>query len=69
MKTLLTIKGTHCQACKTLIENFTKDIPGVISCTVDYQTGKTEVEHDASLQLEKLKNEIQNLGSYGVEEI
>ncbi len=67
MKTNLTIKGTHCNACKMLIEDVCKDHKEVLSCTVDFTTGKTEIEHNEALDLETLKKEIENLGDYKIE--
>lgn len=66
MKTTITIQGTHCQSCKLLIEDVCRDIPGVQSCTVNFQTGQTELEHDDTLNWEQLKKEIENLGEYKV---
>lgn len=66
MKTIITIQGTHCKACKMLIEDVCKDIPGVQACTVDFQTGQTEIEHDAGLDWNQLKKEIESLGKYTV---
>lgn len=66
MKTTLTIQGTHCHSCKGLIEDVAKDVPGVKSCTVDFKTGKTEIEYDAPATLAKVKKEIEALGKYKV---
>jgi len=67
MKTALTIKGTHCNACKILIEDVAKEIPGVIMCDVDYASGKTLIEHNENIDWKKLKKEIENLGNYMIE--
>lgn len=66
MKTTITIQGTHCNACKMLIEDVCKDIPGVQSATVDFQTGKTEIEYESDIDWEALKKEINSLGQYQV---
>ncbi|MDP3698965.1 MAG: heavy metal-associated domain-containing protein [Nanoarchaeota archaeon] len=66
MKTIVTIKGTHCQSCKLLIEEACSEMPGVKSCTVDFKTGKTVIEHDGKLDLKKLKKVIEGLGEYKV---
>ena len=42
-KVQFTIKGTHCQACKRLIERKFTSITGVVSVNVDFETGATEV--------------------------
>lgn len=67
MKTTLTIKGTHCNACKALIEDVCSEINGIHSCSVDFSTGKTEIEHDENVDWEKLKREIESVGKYKVE--
>lgn len=67
MQTTITIQGTHCNACKALIEDVAKDIKGVKSCTVNFQTGETVVEHDEDVDWQALKKEIEGLGQYKVE--
>ena len=66
MQTKITIKGTHCNACKMLIEDACKDIKGVTSCTVNFQTGETIVEHEQNMDWNLLKKEIEALGDYKV---
>lgn len=66
-KTTFYIKGTHCKACKALIEDVCSEIPGVHSSNVNCETGETTIEHDGNLNFENLKNEIQSLGNYRVE--
>lgn len=66
-KKVITIKGTHCASCKAVIEDVSKDIEGVVSCTVDFNTGKTEIEYDDRLNWEKLKQEIETLEQYKVQ--
>lgn len=61
------IKGTHCSACKALIEDVCKDIKGVKSCDVDFKTGKTIIEYDEKLDLNLVKKEIESFGNYKVE--
>ena len=66
MKTTITVKGTHCKSCKLLIEEVCAEMPGVKSCTVDFKTGKTIIEHQGTLDLKKLKKEIEAVGEYNV---
>lgn len=66
MKTTIAVKGTHCNSCKMLIEEVCSEIPGVKSCSVDFKTGKTVIEHEGKLNLKKLKQEIEKLGDYKV---
>jgi copper chaperone CopZ len=68
MKTaVIKIKGTHCNACKLLIEDVSKDIKGVKSCKVDFQTGETVIEHDENFNLDSFKKEVEGLGQYKLE--
>jgi len=66
VKTTLTIQGTHCNACKMLIEDVCSEIKGVTSCTVNFQTGETAVEHDESFDWQAFKKEVESLGNYAV---
>ena len=66
MKTQFTVKGTHCNSCKILIEDVCSEMKGFKSSTVDFKTGKTEVEHDSSCNLNLLKKEIESAGEYKV---
>lgn len=65
MKTTITIKGTHCNSCKLLIEDVCKDF-GAQSCNVNYQTGETAIEHDENFDWQEFKKEIEGLGQYKV---
>ncbi|MDR3519438.1 MAG: cation transporter [Candidatus Pacebacteria bacterium] len=67
MKTInVTIKGTHCNACKLLIEDVSKDIKGITSCRVNFQTGKTVIEHNENFNFDLFKREVEGLGQYKV---
>ena len=66
MKTTVTIKGTHCNACKILIEEVCSEMTGVHSCIVDFKSGQTMLEHNPCLDLKKVKQEIESLGKYEV---
>lgn len=66
MKTTITIQGTHCASCKALIEDVCKDIQGISSCTVHYETGETIIEHNENIDWELFKKEIESLGKYTV---
>ncbi len=48
-----------------LIEDICKDIAGVKSCTVDFKSGKTVIEHE-NADLKKIKLEIERAGNYKV---
>lgn len=66
MKTTLVIQGTHCTSCKALIEDISIETPGIRSCTVDFKTGMTEIEHDENVDWRKFKKEVEGLGEYKV---
>ena len=66
MKTKLTIKGTHCNSCKALIEDVCTEISGIKSCNVDFKTGVTEIEHEENADWQKFKKEVESLGEYKV---
>jgi Cu+-exporting ATPase len=65
-KTTIHIKGLHCAACKTLIEDVASEIDGVHSTNVNPKTGETVVEYDENFDLGVLKKEIEALGDYQV---
>ena len=67
MKTIITIKGTHCESCKSLIEDVARDVPGIISCDVDFQTGKAKIEHTDKLDWSIFQKEIATVGAYSFE--
>lgn len=62
--TTIIIQGIHCNACKALIEDVCSEIKGVKSCTVNFQTGETVVEHDENLDWQAFKKAIEALGQY-----
>ena len=68
MKTAaIRIKGTHCNACKALIEDVCQEIIGVRSCSVNFETGETIIGHDEDFDLNSFKKEVESLGQYEVE--
>lgn len=69
MTTSIVIKGTHCNACKLLIEDICSEIKGVISCSVNFITGETVIEHDKNFNFELFKKEVEGLGQYKIREL
>ena len=67
MITTIIIHGTHCPSCKTLIEEVASEISGIKSCTVDFSTGKTTVEHEGEVDWDAFKKEVEGLGAYTFE--
>lgn len=66
MKTIATIRGTHCNSCKLLIEDVSRDIAGVQSSEVNLESGEITIEHDEHFNQNEYKNEIEGLGGYSV---
>lgn len=66
MHTILTITGTHCASCKALIEEVSLEVPGITACTVDYATGKTELDHAGDLDVPALQKAISEVGEYTI---
>lgn len=66
MTTNIHIQGTHCQACKILIEEVGGEQPEVKSIKVDLETGQTAIEHDQPLDRQKFKYVVESLGEYTV---
>lgn len=67
MKTIITIKGTHCASCKALIEDICRDVSGINSCSVDFASGRTEIAHEPNADWQKLKQEVESVGQYTIE--
>ncbi|MBI2631677.1 heavy-metal-associated domain-containing protein [Candidatus Pacearchaeota archaeon] len=67
METIITIKGMHCNSCKLLIEDVIKENPNVVSCSIDFKTGKAVVKHNKPLNKERIRKEIESLGEYKIE--
>lgn len=66
-KTTITIAGTHCASCKALIEDVCKENPCVANVSVDFNTGKTVIEHKDCIDWHTLTKEIESLGKYQVQ--
>jgi len=67
IKTTFAIKGTHCTACKALIEEVAKENPAVKNITVNFKTGETTLEYLENLDWQELKKEIESLGEYQIQ--
>lgn len=63
------IIGTHCQSCKTLIEEEVKQLPGLNKIFVDYLTGSANLEFDdAKLSKEEIFKTIKKI-NYQIKEL
>jgi len=65
-KTILNIKGMHCDSCKEVIEDVCKELPEVQKCDVRFAEGIATIEHDTPLNMKQLVDEINGLGVYKV---
>ncbi|MBI4599768.1 cation transporter [Candidatus Uhrbacteria bacterium] len=61
------VKGMHCASCKDVIEDICHDSAGIVSCTVNTETGEVAVDYEHEDNLIELKKEIDALGQYTVE--
>lgn len=59
--TNVSIPGIHCEGCSRLIQDVSKDIPGVTSVHVDLAAKTVAVEHDEKFVFDDWKNEIESL--------
>ncbi len=57
----VSIPGIHCEGCKRLIEDVSKDTAGVLSAEADLSTKKVAIEYDETFDFEKWKEEIESL--------
>lgn len=64
--TVIKIEGTHCNACKALIEDVCGEIVGIKSCDVNFKTGEVKIEHNKNIDWNLLKKEIEGSGEYKV---
>ena len=69
MKTTIQIAGTHCASCKALIEDIAHDVPGIVNCSVDFKSGKTEVEHTDTFDWTAFQKALSEVGEYHIEQI
>lgn len=60
-KIQLTIRGTHCQACKRLIERKFTAIAGVVSANVDFETGATEVTLTRDISNDEFQKSLEGM--------
>jgi Cu+-exporting ATPase len=61
-KIQLKIEGMHCTSCAMDIDFTLEDIEGVKSAKTNFAKQITEVEMEESLEVEKLRNAIQEVG-------
>lgn len=57
----INITGTHCQACKKLVEKRIMAISGVDKVDVDYLTGKTQITADNEITRDKIAKALEGM--------
>lgn len=55
------ITGTHCQACKKLIEKRISTITDVSSVDVDFETGKTVIYTNRNIEKVEIKKVLEGM--------
>ncbi len=58
-KQTIYIKGTHCPACKKLIEKRIMSIAGVDSVDVNFTSGETKIIGDKEITKAEIKNVLE----------
>lgn len=58
---IVNISGTHCQACKKLIERKISTITGVNSVDVDFETGKTIISANRNIEKMEIKKVLEGM--------
>jgi copper chaperone CopZ len=53
------IKGTHCNSCKRLIEKKIEKLEGILSVMVDFNNGNTEVVADRKITKEEIQSALE----------
>lgn len=61
MQTILSIPGIHCESCATLIKDVSSEFPSIAKADVDIEKKTVTLEHDASLDFEAWKTEVEGL--------
>ncbi len=55
------IKGTHCPACKRLIERRISEVEGVISVNVNFETGDTEIKTNRDISKDEIQQSLEGM--------
>lgn len=59
---IINITGTHCPACKKLIEKRIISIAGVDSVDVNFTSGETKIIGDKEITKAEIKNVLEGTG-------
>lgn len=57
----INISGTHCQACKKLVERKISTIVGVCGVNVDFETGKTVITANRNIKKEEINKALEGM--------
>ncbi len=67
MKIQFKVKGTHCHACKAMIEDISTDFPEIKHCEIDFKTGLGNLEYEDNFDLNNFKEAVEAAGEYTLE--
>ena len=62
----LKVKGMMCEGCENRVKNVLSEIEGVTSVEANHKDGTVIIEHDGNIELDIIRNEIEDLG-YNIE--
>lgn len=68
MKTILKVKGMHCEGCENRIKNVLASVENVEEVKADHETKEVEIKSTETLDLNEIKEKIEDLG-FEVEEV
>ena len=68
MKTILKVKGMHCEGCENRIKNVIASVENVEEVKADHETKEVEIKSTETLDLNEIKEKIEDLG-FEVEEV
>ncbi len=60
-KQIFQIKGTHCPACKRLIERRISGISGITTVEVNFENGKTELVSDRIIAKDEIQQVLEGM--------
>ena len=59
---VLNVKGMHCTGCENRIKNVLSEIDRVKDVQADHTTGIVKIETDAKVDIDEVKERIDDLG-------
>ena len=58
---ILNVEGMHCSGCENRIKNVVSQISGVSEVAADHKTGKVIVKGEPDIDIDEVKNRIEDL--------